>query len=107
MDEKRRHSLEARARIMKALAHPTRLCIVEELAKADRCVRELTEMIGCDISTVSRHLSILKQAGIVHDRKRGLKVWYCLRVPCVLNFFGCVEDVIRANVKQAREAVSK
>ena len=107
MDGKKKQKFEARALIIKALAHPTRLFVVDELSKGERCVCELTEMIGADISTVSKHLSILKQAGIVEDEKRGLQVWYSLRVPCILNFFGCVEDVLKANVKQARQAVSR
>lgn len=96
----------ARARIIKAMAHPTRLFIVDELSKGERCVCDLRDMVGADISTVSKHLSVLKQAGIIEDEKRGLKVWYNLKVPCILNFFGCVEDVLKANVKQAQKAVA-
>jgi len=51
-------------------------------------------MIGADISTVSKHLSVLKQAGLVVDDKRGNQVFYQLRVPCILNFLGCVESVL-------------
>jgi len=83
------------ARILKALAHPTRLFIVNELASGERSVRELTDMIGVEMPTVSRHLSILRNAGILTDDKRGLQVFYGLRVPCVLNFFKCVEAVQR------------
>jgi ArsR family transcriptional regulator len=95
---------EDRARVIKAMAHPSRLYIIEELAKGERCVRELTEMIGADVSTVSKHLSILKESGIVADEKRGLQVWYSLKMPCVLNFFGCVENVLRANAERYRKA---
>lgn len=91
---RRRNLLDARARVLKALAHPTRLFIAEELAKNELCVCVLTEMIGADVSTVSKHLSVLKQAGIVRDEKRGNQVFYRLRVPCVLNFFSCVEAVL-------------
>jgi DNA-binding transcriptional ArsR family regulator len=84
---------KAQARIIKALAHPTRLFIVDELAKGERCVCELTEMIDAEMPTVSRHLSQLKHAGIVEDEKRGSQVFYRLRVPCVLNFFKCVQAV--------------
>jgi ArsR family transcriptional regulator len=86
--------MEARARVMKGLAHPTRLFIVDELSRGERCVCELTEMIGADVSTVSKHLALLKRAGIVIDDRRGAQVFYRLRVPCILNFFGCVEAVI-------------
>jgi ArsR family transcriptional regulator len=106
MDEKTKRKFEARAQIIKALAHPTRLFMVDELSRGERCVCELTDMIGSDISTVSKHLSVLKQAGIVADEKRGLQVWYRLKVPCVLNFFGCVENVLKANVVKARQAVT-
>lgn len=85
---------ERRARILKALAHPTRLFIVDELSRGERCVCELTELIGDDTSTVSKHLAVLKDAGILESDKRGLQVWYRLKVPCVLNFFGCLEAVI-------------
>ncbi len=107
MDDKTRQKYKARAAIIKALAHPTRLFVVDELSKGERCVCDLTEMIGADISTVSKHLSVLKQAGIVEDEKRGLQVWYSLRVPCILNFFGCVEDVLKANVEQARSVATR
>lgn len=83
-----------KANVIKAMAHPTRLFIVEELAKGERCVCELTAMVGDDISTVSKHLSVLRQAGIVADDKRGSQVFYTLRVPCVVNFFSCVEGVL-------------
>lgn len=100
MNQQRKNHLEARARVLKALAHPTRLFIVEELDKEERCVCDLTAMIGADVSTVSKHLSVLRQAGIVLDDKRGNQVFYRLRVPCILNFFGCVESVLES---QARE----
>ena len=99
MLQKRKAHLEARARVLKAMAHPTRLFIIEELEKEERCVCDLTAMIGADISTVSKHLSVLRQAGIVLDDKRGNQVFYRLRVPCILNFFGCVESVLENQVR--------
>ena len=96
MDEKTRELFKNRATIIKALAHATRLFIVDELSRGERYVCELQEMIGDDMSTVSKHLAILRQAGLVSDEKRGLQVWYSLRVPCILRFFGCVEEILRA-----------
>jgi len=90
------------ALIIKALAHPTRLFIVDELSRGERNVRELTDMIGVEMPTVSRHLSVLRDAGILADDKRGLQVFYRLRVPCVLNFFQCVEAVQRGEGKRAK-----
>ena len=98
---------EARAKVIKALAHPARLMIVDELAEhGERCVCELTELVGTDMSTVSRHLAQLKQAGIVEDDKRGQMVYYRLRVKCLLKFFDCVESVIRCNAKSQQELLA-
>ena len=94
------------ARIIKALAHPTRLFIVDELSRGERCVCELKDMIGVEMPTVSRHLSVLRNAGILADDKRGLQVFYSLRVPCVLNFFKCVEAVQRDYGKPARRSTA-
>ncbi len=88
------------------MAHPTRLFIVDELSKRERCVCELTEMVGADISTVSKHLSLLKAAGIVLDEKRGTQVFYSLRVPCVLRFFDCVGAVMKSLAEEEREVLS-
>ena len=91
-----REDFEARATVMKALAHPTRLMMIEELSRGERCVCELRDLAGCDLSTVSKHLALLKDAGIVQDEKRGKQVYYRLRVPCVLNFFHCLDSVLSA-----------
>ena len=99
MYQKRKASLEARARVLKAMGHPSRLFILEELGKGERCVCDLTEQIGADVSTVSKHLSVLKQAGTVLDDKRGNQVFYRLRVPCILNFLDCVESVLAEQAK--------
>jgi DNA-binding transcriptional ArsR family regulator len=104
MDSKNQAKYEARARIIKAMAHPARLFIVDELARrGERCVCDLTEMIGTDMSTVSRHLSMLKHAGIIEDQKRGSQVYYKLRVRCILDFFECVESVLECNIKAQRK----
>ena len=106
MDEKTKARYEAKAKIIKAMAHPTRLFLVDELSRQSRCVCELTALVGADMSTVSKHLSILKAAGIVEDEKRGLQVWYSLRMPCILNFFGCVEQVQKLTVRSQQKLVA-
>jgi ArsR family transcriptional regulator len=101
MDKKRVAQYEARAKVIKALAHPARLAIVDELAeKGERCVCDLTTLVGTDMSTVSRHLSQLKNAGIVADEKRGTMVFYRLRVKCLTSFFACVESVLQSNARE-------
>jgi DNA-binding transcriptional ArsR family regulator len=105
MDENTQARYQARARIIKALAHPTRLYLVDELAKGERCVCDLTAMVGADISTVSKHLSVLREAGILIDDKRGLQVFYRLRVPCIMGMFGCIESVLAQNAKSHADVV--
>ena len=96
---------EARARVVKALAHPSRLFIMDELSRGERCVCELAVMVGADVSTVSKHLTVLRSAGIVSDDKRGLQVFYRLRCPCILGFLDCVEGVLKANAREHLELV--
>ena len=96
MDDKTRQRYQRRAMVMKALAHPTRLFLVDRLARGEACVCELTRLVGADPSTVSKHLTLLKHAGVVRDDKRGNQVFYALRVPCVANWYGCVEGVLES-----------
>jgi len=107
LDNSTQYYYKSRAEIFKALAHPTRLFIVEELAKGKKCVCEITEMLDCDISTVSKHLSILKNAGIVKDDKKGLQVFYSLKLCCVLDFFSCVDSLICGLSKERAESIEK
>ncbi len=104
MSEESRSVFEERAGILKALGHPSRLIMVDELSRGERCVCELTERVRADMSTVSKHLSLLKDAGVVDCEKRGVKVFYRLRVPCVLNFFSCIEAVREENERRAAMA---
>ena len=107
MDAKTTARYEARAKVIKALAHPTRLLIVDELAQhGERCVCELTDFVGSDMSTVSRHLAQLKEAGVVELEKRGRMIFYRLRVKCLPKFFDCIESVIKCNAVSHQELIS-
>lgn len=88
---KQRH--QQHAAVFKALGHPARLRIVEALQQDERCVCELVEAVGSGWSTVSRHLGVLKAAGIIGDEKRGLQVFYRLKLPCVSTFVACLGAV--------------
>jgi ArsR family transcriptional regulator len=63
-------------------------------------------MVDADVSTISKHLAVLKNSGIVRDEKRGSRVFYSLRTPCVLNFFSCAEGVLEATAREQAELVS-
>ena len=86
-------SRRRRAQILKAMGHPSRLLVLEALADGEKCVGELQMIVGSDFSTVSRHLAVLKNAGIIQDRKQGAQVFYSLRAPCVLDFLTCIDAV--------------
>ena len=94
-----------RAQIIKAMAHPSRLAMLDALSEGERCVCDLQKIVGSDMSTVSKHLTVMKAAGLVEDRKEGLWVHYRLRVPCILKFMSCVEAVIEADGRRARALV--
>lgn len=90
----------ARARVLKALAHPTRLYFVERLADGPLCVCELARGVGAELPTISRHLALLKAAGIVADQRRGTKIFYSLRAVCVLRFLNCLTTVVKQNAEE-------
>ncbi|MBV6481486.1 MAG: hypothetical protein DIKNOCCD_01209 [bacterium] len=94
MNKKSTEFYEARANVAKALAHPSRLLILDALQEKEMCVCDLTSLVGADQSTVSKHLAVLKQAGFLETRKEGPMVYYRLMIPCLDSFFSCVEAVI-------------
>lgn len=106
LEGRTKRRLEAQARVIKALAHPTRLFLVEELCGQERCVCELAEMVGSDVSTVSKHLALLRQAGIVEDEKRGKQVFYRLQVGCAMEFTSCASAILEETSRRRLEAIT-
>ncbi len=92
IDKSRLKSLTKRADTLKALAHPSRLLIIEELVKKECCVNELTEMIGAEMPTISNHLKILRNAGYIDKEKRGTQVYYFLIRDCVKIVLECLDN---------------
>ena len=82
------------AEILKALANESRLMIVDRLSRGECAAGELTQLVGSDQSTVSRHLSVLRASGIVDSRRDGNSLIYKLLTPCVVNFFHCAGEVL-------------
>ena len=87
------------ARVLKALANESRLMIIDRLNRGECSVGELTAMIGSDVSTVSKHLALLRANGIVEDRREGTTVFYRLLTPCVCNFFACASQLLKEKSK--------
>ncbi|MBI9080059.1 MAG: winged helix-turn-helix transcriptional regulator [Pseudodesulfovibrio sp.] len=85
---------KARASVFKALGHPARLIMVDALRTGEKCVCDLRDLVNLDMSTVSKHLSVLKAAGIVSGRKQGNWVWYSLELSCLDNFLGCLDGFL-------------
>lgn len=83
------------ARLLKALANESRLKIVNRLSRGECSVGALTDLVGSDRTTVSKHLAVLRAHGIVADRRQGSVVYYTLLTPCVVNFFACATQVLR------------
>lgn len=98
---------EIRSRIIKAMAHPIRLMMIEFLKDGDRAFSEIKVLFDLDKSTVSKHLLVLKEAGIVSSRKSHADMIYTLEVPCVTEFFGCVTAVIESNVKRQQRCLCR
>ena len=95
--------LKARARVMKALASPVRLKIVDELSRGERCICELQPLFRMNKSTLSRHVAELRNVGIVSERREGVRCFLRLETPCILNIFDCALGVIHAEAKRHAE----
>ena len=84
-----------KAAVIKALAHPSRLSMLEAMASGEKCVCELQALIGDDISTISKHLALMKRAGLVSDRREGQRIYYSLRCPCIIRFTDTIDRVLK------------
>jgi ArsR family transcriptional regulator len=93
--------------IIKAMANPVRLMIVDELGHGDKCLCDLIPKFKLDQSTLSRHLSRLKKAGIVSERKDGVRVILHLATPCILEVFNCVASVAKDDLSKRRRALKR
>ncbi len=99
-------SYVARAKIAKALAHPSRLLMLDALRQRELCVGDLTELAGADQSTVSKHLAILKDTGFLSVRRQGAMSYYSVKCQCLDAFFDCLESVLRQNLEEQKALVS-
>ncbi len=98
---------EIRAKIIKAMAHPVRLMMIEMLKTGEHSFSEIFDLFKLDKSTVSKHLLVLKESGIISSRKTGTDMIYRLDVPCITDFFSCVTAVIESNVKKQQACLCK
>ena len=96
---------KARAEVLKALAHPTRLLLVDLLRTGEKCVMALLRVAEVDGSTISRHLERLKAVGIVDSRRDGQKIIYRLAQTCVLGCVATATCVLKTDSRRLRQAL--
>lgn len=98
------NSLEYSAEVLKAISQPTRLRIIELLQDGEHCVCEIFPAIGHEQSNTSRHLQTMLKSGILKQRKDGLKIYYSLQHPEVLEMVR-LAGVIAGRVAAGRAAL--
>jgi len=91
------------AEIARAIAHPLRIAIINFLKDGEQCVCDIAEHVGSERSNVSRHLSVMANAGLLEYRKDGLKVIYKLKFTCIVDFFSCVSRVLKQQAKDSEK----
>jgi len=103
IDAKKQLLFQKQADIVKAIAHPLRIAILDFLKDGEQCVCDIAEHIGSERSNVSRHLSVMANAGVLESHKNGLNVIYKLKTRCILNFFSCVTACLKKQVKESEK----
>lgn len=89
----------------KALAHPTRVAILERLADQEICVCEIIEDLGLEQSNVSQHLAILRKQNIISSKKVGLQVHYQIKYPEVLEILKTVENIMAKQLNETQDLI--
>ncbi len=98
---------EIRCRIIKAISHPVRLMLIDLLKDKTYNFSTICKHFDLDKSTVSKHLSILKDTGIVSSKKKKKEMLYKLEIPCIIDFFECSTRVLEYNMKKHMTVVTK
>jgi len=100
LSENKQLLFEKQTEIAKAIAHPLRIAVVDFLKDGPQCVCDIAEHVGSERSNVSRHLSVMVNAGVLGYHKEGLKVIYKLKTPCILDFFSCVTACLKQQAEE-------
>jgi len=103
LNKQKKMLFEKQAEIAKAIAHPLRIAIIDFLKDGEQCVCDIAEYIGSERSNVSRHLSVMVNAGVLEYRKEGLKVIYKLKTQCILDCFSCITTCLKQQVKDSEK----
>jgi len=98
---------ELKAEVLQGLAHPIRLAVADLLSGGEVCVCDIATAVGAERSNVSRHLAVMMRSGIVRTRKEGLKVYYRLRTPCILEFMSCATRTLETDLEERTRALAE
>ncbi len=104
MDEK---ILEMKAEILKVLAQPTRLKILETLRNGEKCICEIVPAINGEQSNVSRHISLMEKAHLVTTHKEGVRVMVKVKDPVVFEILDMVRTILRKRMKEQERILSR
>lgn len=106
LSKKKQMIMEKQAEIVKAIAHPLRIAVVDFLKDGEQCVCDIAGHVGSERSNVSRHLSVMVGAGVLEYRKQGLKVIYRLKTPCIVDFLSCITTCLKQQLKEDNKLLS-
>jgi ArsR family transcriptional regulator len=107
VDRETRRLYRAKAEMIQAAGHPIRLAVLDFLRDGEQCVCDIAEHVGAGRSNVSRHLAVMLKAGLLEQRKDGLRMMYSLRCLCILDFLSCVEEVLKERLVETRSLLSR
>ena len=97
-----------RAVVLKALAHPDRLRVFDLLSsQGERCVCSIAELLEISQPMTSKHVAMLRDAGLLDSRKEGSLVFYRVSTPCLVEFFKCLDNSIAHTIKSKQGALDE
>ena len=102
-EKNRKLFFKKQAKVAQAVAHPIRIEILNFLKDNEQCVRDIAKNVKSERSNVSRHLAVMVNAGVIESRQKGPRVIYNLKIPCILDFFTCVTQVMKLQAKENEE----
>lgn len=100
-----RNLIDFESTFLKAIAQPTRLKIVYFLRDGEKCACKIIPKMKEDQSSISRHLTSLKNAGILESRKEGVSVYYKIKDKRVFSILALVDDMLKTQVKEEAEVM--
>jgi ArsR family transcriptional regulator len=99
--------LELKAEVLKALAQPTRLKILELLRNGERCICEIVPAINGEQSNISRHISLMQKSHLVTTRKDGVKVMVKVRDPKIFEILDSVSLLLKKQIRETGRLIQK